>query len=426
MSIVVIDNVAERKIAVELALKRAGWLLEKTNANAHNLLHFRSKYSIAINLNKDNNLNSTGVQIDREFKNSFVIGPDCYQSKTDCIEYLTLNTDDFPLMENLIATLLEKVADIHYRHIFPITENNRMKSILLTAKKAASSQVPIMILGETGSGKEVIARYIHQHSKCVKGPFVAMNCAAVPETMIEAALFGYERGSFTNAISSHTGKFEKADNGTLFLDELGEMSLEMQAKLLRVLQTNEFERIGGKDTIRVNVRIIAATNNDLTAKIANGLFRTDLYYRLNVININCLSLRDRIEDIEPIANYFVQLYSQDLEKDCVVSGSVINKLKEHTWPGNVRELQNVLHRAVILNESGILTAEDIRIDDLVNRPVIDVKERKILKATEADAIVKVLKESNGCRTIAARILNISPRSLRYKISRLREIGFDVP
>lgn len=426
MGIVVIDNMAERKAAIENALKRAGWLLANASKDNHNILHYRSKFSIHIVLSPDVSLLTAEIAKAQDEKKTFIIGPASYRDKLKCTEYLTLNTEDIYPVDSLITDILAMVTDIHYRHIFPITENDKMKSILMTAKKAALSQVPIMILGETGSGKEVIARYIHQHSKCNKGPFVAMNCAAVPETMIEAALFGYEKGSFTNAISSHVGKFEKADNGTLFLDELGEMSLEMQAKLLRVLQTNEFERIGGKDTIKVNVRIIAATNNDLAAKISSGLFRTDLYYRLNVINIHCLSLRDRIEDIEPIANYFVQLYSQDLEKNCIITSSAIMKLNQHTWPGNIRELQNVLHRAVILNENGTLTAEDIRIDKLVNSPNLEVKERKILKATEADAIVKVLNESNGCRTIAAKILNISPRSLRYKISRLREIGFEVP
>ncbi len=423
MSVVVIDSTTERKEAIEKALKRAGWLVASSSINDQNLQQILGKCSIAIIMHEDelNDHDATAL-----LSQLYVIGPASCQNSVACREYLTVNMQGFVNIEELIVEISAKVSDIHYRHIFPITVNERMKAVLNTARKAASSTVPVMILGETGSGKEVIARFVHHHSKQAKGPFIAMNCAAVPESMIEAALFGYEKGAFTNAISNHVGKFERAHNGTLFLDELGEMSLDMQAKLLRVLQTNEFERIGGKELLKVNVRIIAATNNDLSSKIAEGLFRTDLYYRLNVISIHCLSLRERVDDIQPIADYFTELYSQDLDKHCILTQEAVNKLKAYQWPGNIRELQNVLHRAVILNDSGCLNADDIRLDSLLNSTAQETIAQPILKATEADAIVKVLKEANGCRSIAAKLLKISPRTLRYKISRLREIGFDVP
>lgn len=418
MSIVVVDSNSVRRESIEGALKRAGWLLV---AN-----HELKSAAVAIIMDDKPLSEFSENTLQSLAKNLFVIGAVPPAMEGNCRETLPLHMQANENLEELNVEILTQVASVYYRHIFPITVNPEMISILATAKKAASSSVPVMIFGETGSGKEVIAKYIHHHSRHSHGAFVAMNCAAVPESMIEAALFGYEKGSFTNAITNHVGKFERANHGTLFLDELGEMSLDMQAKLLRVLQTNEFERIGGKEVIKVNVRVIAATNNNLASKIAEGTFRTDLYYRLNVINIHCLSLRERKEDIQPISDYFIQLYSQDLAKNVELTTSAINKLLMHSWPGNIRELQNVLHRAVIMNDTGFIEAKDIVIDHISPVEKTEIYEKSSLKAQEAETIVKVLKESNGCRAMAARLLQISPRTLRHKISRLKEVGFEVP
>lgn len=306
------------------------------------------------------------------------------------------------------------------------TTSSDMQAMLTMARKAANSSASILIEGETGTGKEMVAQYIHQHSRYANGPFVAMNCAAIPETMIEAVLFGYEKGAFTNAINTYVGKFEQANHGTLFLDEIAEMSFDLQAKFLRVLQENEIERLGGRETHKVDMRVVAATNQNLSRQIANKQFRADLYYRLNVVNLKCFPLRKRKGDIIPLAHYFIKFYSDDLGKPLShLSDSAIRMLVAHVWPGNIRELQNVIHRAVIMDEDGCLDEKDISLsvlDDVAE----DSRKDGSLRAKEAETIVNVLKETKGCRIDAARKLMISPRTLRYKISKLKEIGLDIP
>jgi len=309
-----------------------------------------------------------------------------------------------------------------------ITTNSHMQTMLTMARKAANSSAAILIEGETGTGKEVLAQYIHQHSRYASGPFVAINCAAIPETMIEAVLFGYEKGAFTSAINTYVGKFEQAHNGTLFLDEIAEMSVDLQAKFLRVLQENEVERLGGSETHKVDMRVIAATNQHLKQQVANKQFRSDLYYRLNVINLKCLPLRNRTDDIIPLAKHFINIYSQDLDKSAShLSDNAINMLMQHTWPGNIRELQNVMHRAVIMDEDNFLDEKDIllSVDDTIST-IIEMNKDVSLRAKEAEAIISMLKETKGCRIDAARRLMISPRTLRHKISKLKEIGVDIP
>lgn len=306
-----------------------------------------------------------------------------------------------------------------------IAEDPQSKFILEMARKAAMSQASVLITGETGVGKELLARYIHQNSPMCHGPYVSVNCAALPDNMIESILFGYEKGAFTGAINTYQGKFEQANNGTLLLDEIAELPLGLQAKLLRVLQEFEIERLGGKRLIKVNARIIAATNRDLKQQVQAGLFRSDLYYRLNVVPLVCDALRNRSLDIIPLANYFVKKYASKLGKNIItLTDMAKNKLMQYSWPGNVRELENIIHRAIIMLSGNVIDEQHILIGD--NQSNIEGQFHTRIKENEAKFIIDVLNEVDGSRDIAARILNISPRTLRYKISKLKAIGIKVP
>ncbi|MCA9017643.1 MAG: sigma-54-dependent Fis family transcriptional regulator, partial [Planctomycetaceae bacterium] len=273
----------------------------------------------------------------------------------------------------------------------------------------------------------------HQCSDRAEGPFIAINCAAIPENMLEAMLFGYEKGAYTGAHSSSAGKFEQAQGGTLLLDEISEMNILLQAKLLRVLQEKQVERLGGKNTIDLNVRILATTNRDLKKEVEAGRFREDLYYRLNVFPIALPPLRERLEDIMPIAQALLVKHSKSGSR-LEFSDEATEMLISHSWPGNIRELENVVQRAIVLSMGQSIQASDIclEIEDslgdfsaseqLVSRPM----QQADLKTTEKEMILHALKAGKGSRKYAAEKLGISPRTLRYKLARLKEQGVDVP
>jgi two-component system, response regulator FlrC len=306
----------------------------------------------------------------------------------------------------------------------PIAVDPRSKAILALAQKAAMSHATVLISGETGAGKEILAHYIHSNSSYAHGPFVSINCAALPENMIESMLFGYEKGAFTNALNTYIGKFEQAQNGTLLLDEISEISINLQAKLLRVLQEREIERLGGKKVIKVQVRIIAATNRDLREQVAAGLFRKDLYYRLNVLPIHCLALRDRPQDIVPLAEFFLKQHALALNRTVPVLTQAAQKsLKEANWSGNIREMDNVMQRTIIINDKDVIDAEDIEFGEELES--IDDLFASTLAASEAKIILTTLKEMNGCRNLTAKKLKMSGRTLRYKLSKLRDMGLDI-
>jgi transcriptional regulator with GAF, ATPase, and Fis domain len=276
----------------------------------------------------------------------------------------------------------------------------------------APTATTALVTGQSGTGKELIARVIHDLSPRREGPFVAVHCAALAETLLESELFGHERGAFTGAVSARKGRFELADGGTIFLDEIGEISSAVQVKLLRVIQEKEFERVGGMRPISVNVRIIAATNKDLRAEVTAGRFREDLYYRLNVFPIALPSLSERREAVLPLAEYFLKKFTAAFGKSIAgFSPGARSALENYPWPGNVRELQNVMERAVILarGEIGVphLNLEPPR------APL--VPSESVLKVNERETIRKVLDESGGNRQQAARILGISLRTLQYRI-----------
>jgi two-component system response regulator FlrC len=315
--------------------------------------------------------------------------------------------------------------------IEPVAVDSSSRLILDLARRVAATDCTVLIVGESGTGKEVLARLIHRASPRAAKNFVAVNCAAIPENMLEAMLFGYEKGSFTGAHASHAGKFEQAQGGTLLLDEITEMPLALQAKLLRVLQEKEVERIGGSSTLALDVRVLATTNRNLRGEVAAGRFREDLYYRLNVFPLALSPLRDRRDDILPLATHLLAQRARAGLRIPAISADVAHLLLTYPWPGNVRELDNLLQRALVLVDGSVIEAEHI----LFEKPPshIDIGSSSIspmLQQTreraERDVILEALRAAHGSRREVAEKLGISPRTLRYKLARIRSSGIDVP
>jgi len=324
-----------------------------------------------------------------------------------------------------------------------------MKQAIRRAEQVAASEASILVSGESGTGKEVLARHIHRKSRRSGGAFVALNCAAIPDNLLESELFGHEKGAFSGAVARRIGKFEAASGGTLLLDEISEMDVRLQAKLLRALQEREIDRLGGAEPVKVNVRIVATTNRDLTAEVAKGSFREDLYFRLNVVSLRLPSLRERPGDIAPLAEYFARKYADVNGMPFrPLSAAALALLEGHSWRGNVRELENTLHRAVLLASGEVIGAEAIELGgpaearqmmnaavaaaprtpaappvsgdgvaSLVGRTVGDV---------ERDLILETLTHCLGNRTHAATILGISIRTLRNKLREYSDAGLRVP
>ncbi len=309
----------------------------------------------------------------------------------------------------------------------PVAVDPVTRELLRMATRVAATDATVTITGESGSGKEVVARHIHRQSSRHGQPFVAINCAAIPENMLEAVLFGHEKGAFTGATGAHPGKFEQANKGTLLLDEITEMDLGLQAKLLRVLQEKEVERIGAKKPIRLDVRVLATTNRDLKAFVAGGHFREDLYYRLNVLPLHVPPLRQRRGDIIPLAELFLQKQHGDRRRR--LGDDARQKLLSHDWPGNVRELDNLMQRAMVFARNDEIGADDLAFE-IDRQPgtsnVDDSGLRQGLQGHEFQLIIDALAASNNHRGDAAVALGISPRTLRYKLARMRASGVTIP
>jgi len=300
------------------------------------------------------------------------------------------------------------------------------------ARRVAASDCTVLIAGESGTGKEVLARFIHRNSPRADRAFVAVNCAAIPENMLEAILFGYERGAFTGAHAAHPGKFEQAQGGTLLLDEVTEMPLGLQAKLLRVLQEREVERLGGRTPVALDVRVLATTNRNLRSEVAAGRFREDLYYRLNVFPLTTAPLRERRDDVLPLAMHVLNARCRPGERIPALSAEAAHILLTHAWPGNVRELDNVMQRALILANGPVIQAENIHIEgaseavpSAAPSASSSVALSESVSAAERDLILEALRTDNGNRQAMAKRLGISPRTLRYKLAKLREAGVEV-
>lgn len=326
--------------------------------------------------------------------------------------------------DNLLAHIKRHALSEPEQDDNVVAKDPRTRALLSLAKRVAQSPATVMLTGESGCGKEVIARFIHQHSLRAAKLFVAINCAAIPENLLEATLFGYEKGAFTGAAQAQPGKFEQAQGGTLLLDEISEMPLELQAKLLRVLQEREVERVGGHKTIKLDIRVLATSNRDMMAMVKSGRFREDLYYRLNVFPIEIPSLRQRPLDIEPLAQrVLAEAAASSAQPPCTMTQTAINTLTHYTWPGNVRELENVMQRAMILATDNIIDTEHLNLpqaDPVQAAESIDQESSsEDMKTLERKHILETLAAVNGSRKLAVKKLGISERTLRYKLQQYR-------
>jgi DNA-binding NtrC family response regulator len=309
----------------------------------------------------------------------------------------------------------------HYDNI--VARGEKMQAVLALVERVAPTNSTVLLGGESGVGKDLIARAIHQHSHRSAGPFIKINSTAIPENLLESELFGYEKGAFSGATTSKPGKFELADKGSLFLDEIGDVPPAIQVKLLRVLQEREFERLGGTKTLKVDVRLIAATNRDLRAALEDGTFREDLYYRLNVVAIDIPPLRDHKEDIPALSSFFLEKFARDSGKPVRgLTPAAMKLLMDFYWPGNVRELENILERGVTLSSGSMLEAADIHLDSAPARSAAGspaaLPDGMTLDQWEDEAIREALRRANGNKSQAARALGLSRNALRYRLSRM--------
>jgi DNA-binding NtrC family response regulator len=318
---------------------------------------------------------------------------------------------------------LREALGQRYAHPNVVARGAKMQEVLATVERVATTNSTVLLGGESGVGKDLIAHVIHQKSRRASGPFVKINSTAIPENLLESELFGYEKGAFTGAIGNKPGKFELADKGTLFLDEIGDVPPAMQVKLLRVLQEREFEHLGGTRTLKVDVRLIAATNRDLRAALEDGTFRQDLYYRLNVVPLDIPPLREHKEDIPDLVNLFLARFAPESDKPIAgISPEALHLLTDFYWPGNVRELENVIERACALAQGPRVEVSDIRLD--VRRPKPEnsaeafLPEGMTLEQWEDEMIREALRRAGGNKSQAARLLGLSRNALRYRLSKI--------
>lgn len=341
-----------------------------------------------------------------------------------------------PFEAEVLATMVSRyVGTRNIATDTMVAEDLRSKELVELVRRVAESDATIMLTGESGVGKEVLARFIHNNSSRADQPFVAINCAAIPENMLEATLFGYEKGAFTGAYKACPGKFELAQGGTLLLDEISEMDAALQAKLLRVLQEREVERLGGQKTMALDVRVLATSNRQMRTEVNEGRFREDLFYRLNVFPIQIPALRERTGDILPLSRKLIEKHFQSSQAPLPeLTTAACERLMAHQWPGNVRELDNVVQRALILSNGDKITARDVQFENLsADEDCLDVMGNSEpstlgneMKNHEYNRILAVLQADHGNRQTAADKLGISQRTLRYKLARMREIGMAVP
>lgn len=354
--------------------------------------------------------------------------------------------------EQLLATVEKYLAQKVSGSSQPVAIEPSSQQLLGLARKVAQSDATVLISGESGTGKEVLAQYIHQQSKRASGPFVAINCAAIPENMLEATLFGHEKGSFTGAYQSSPGKFEQAEGGTILLDEISEMDIGLQAKILRILQEREVERLGSRKTLQLDVRVIATTNRDLRACVREGRFREDLFYRLSVFPLAWQPLRHRRQDIVPLAERLLQQHAARMGRGATtLDARARQELMSHDWPGNVRELDNVLQRALIIQDGNVISAASLALmaEAPHDAPVLvdttagdtwqtpsdaaihnhsDADSQVLgndLKQREFEIILQTLKKQHGRRKETAEALGVSARTLRYKLARMRDLGINI-
>lgn len=424
--ILVVDDEPQMLIALHETLRRKGYSVTTAGSAMEALCRLREKYyRLVITDMRMPELD--GMDLLRKVKSTSpqtpVVMLTAYGTIQSAVDAMRIGAFDY-LLKPFSSESLEAVVRRALGGAGPergrrpiVTQDPAFSQVIERAAQIAPSSATVLIEAESGTGKELLARMIHARSVRASGPFVAVNCAALPESLLESELFGFEKGSFTGAQASKPGKFELADHGTLLLDEIGEMAPILQAKLLRVLQEKEVDRIGGKDPVKIDVRVIATTNRDLAALVRAGEFREDLYYRLNVIRLQIPALRHRRADIPLLADFFCRRYGQEFGKpELRCSPEALEKLGRHSWPGNVRELENTIQRAAALCTDSVIQASDL----CLTQPPLP-QEPQLLAGTtvremERQLIHKTLEDTGGNRTQAARLLGISLRTLRNKLN----------
>lgn len=432
------DPILREALAETMTIAGHTYITAKDGKEALMLLDLHNPSVVLSDVRMDNlDGNQLLNAIKKSRPNIPVILMTAYGSVEDAVNAMRYGAVDYLQKPFSAQALTEKIGqyiknDLIIENGVPIAQDPKSQALLSMALKVAQSDVGVMISGESGTGKEVLAHFIHDHSPRKKQPFIAINCAAIPEQMLEATLFGYEKGSFTGAYKTTPGKFEQAQGGTLLLDEVSEMNLSLQVKLLRVLQEKEVERIGSNKLISLDVRILATTNRQLKLEVEAGRFREDLFYRLNVFPLQWHPLRERKNDIIPLANYLIRKHCQN--KSPIVpsiSSEAQKAMLAYHWPGNARELDNVIQRALVLQGQGIIDREHLQLSTEVESSSSSLSSagddvstgQKNLQVNEFDFIKKILDEYAGNRQEAAALLGVSERTLRYKLAKMREEGY---
>ncbi|MBN8732781.1 MAG: sigma-54-dependent Fis family transcriptional regulator [Acidobacteria bacterium] len=439
--ILIVEDEEKLRRVVELQLRSAGFEVDSA-ASAESALRIADRAGLILT-----DLRLPGMDglelidaLRRQNAQAPVIVMTAYGTVETAVEAMKRGAVDFlpkPFSMDHLTAVVAKAADLRnlreenrqlraelgrrYDFTSIVGSSPLMQEVLATVERVAASRATVLLCGESGVGKDLIARAIHHHSPRNGRPFVKINCTALPENLMESELFGYEKGAFTGAAQSKPGKFEQADTGTVFLDEIGDVPAAIQVKLLRVLQEREFERLGSNKTLRIDVRIVAATNVDLRAALEEGRFREDLYYRLNVVPINIPPLRDRKEDIPALVRRFVAKYA---EWPCDIEPAALEKLISYHWPGNVRELENVIERSLVLSPGGNLTATSVRLDShLRPRPATTAEPNFLpdgmtLDDYEQAIIREALRRAGGNKSQAARLLGLTRNALRYRLDQM--------
>lgn len=447
ISILIVDDEAPQRITLSGHLKELGYMVYEAES-ADSAIKLIKENLIDIVLSDFQMPDKTGLDLFREIKK---INPEIYFilftaygtvetaveiMKEGAFDFLTkpINLDELELIlkriierKTLISEnqALRNILEEKYKLPNLIAFSKKMEDVINLAARVAPSKATILITGESGSGKEVLAKSIHYASDRKEHPFIAVNCAALNENLLESEMFGHEKGAFTGADRQKLGRFELANKGTLFLDEVGDLPLQTQVKLLRVLQEGQFERVGGTQTINTDVRIISATNKDIEGLIKEGKFREDLYYRLNVITIKIPPLRERKEDIVPMIDYFLKKYIKETnKKKAEFSKEAMDLLLKYDYPGNVRELENIVHHSLVLARGELITTDDLPFNvkqnikiktDYIDDENLSFTER--VENFEKKLILEALKEAGGNQSKAARKLGISERNLRYRLEK---------
>lgn len=443
--ILVVDDEPDMRIALTYALSHCGYSVESASSGLEALEKFEAdKFSLIITDLKMPGM--SGIEILGKVKKRSpkipVIMITAYGTINNAVEAMQQGASDYilkPFSTEILEAAIKKVyinsngkAQSKLLEVYSkrnsetkkiITQDSKFLNILELAKNVAPSNATVLIMGESGTGKELLASFIHQHSGQSDRPYVAINCAALPESLAESELFGYEKGAFTGAVSRKIGKFELANHGTIILDEITEIAIPLQAKLLRVLQEREIDRVGGDKPVPVDTRIIAISNIDINKAVKEGKFREDLFYRINVIPLTIPPLRERKGDIPLLANYFLEKYSLSNNKKMTkIAEETIFLLLRYDWKGSVRELENTIERAVLLGKGEVLLPKHLFLEELGSngKKSVPIRAGLSVKAMEKELIFHTLEEVNNNRTHAAKLLGISIRTLRNKLREYKE------